>query len=87
MTKEEEERERLNKQRTVRLTTCFNSYDARILKDALASEGIDCVLGNENMSNFLGGFIAAFSGVDVFVFENDLDSAMEVYKRLYGEDA
>lgn len=82
----DEERASLCKKHTIRLTTCLNNYDAYMLKDALANEGIECGFGNENMSNIFGGIISAFSGVDVFVFEDDLEKAQNVYVKLYGEN-
>ena len=76
----------LDSKRTLRLCTCNNSYDANMLKQALLSEGIECLTGNENMSNLFGGLISAFSGVDVFVFADELTKAKEIYSRLYGEN-
>ena len=67
--------------RTVRLTTCNNSYEAHILQGALQAEGIASVLHNENMTNLFGGLISGFSGVDVFVYEDELDRAREVMEQ------
>ena len=64
--------------RTVRLTTCNNSYEAHVLQGALLAEGIPSVLHNENMTNLFGGLISGFSGVDVLVYEDDLQRAREV---------
>lgn len=65
------------KNRTVRLTTCVNSYEAHVLKGALQAEGIACALHNENMCNLYGGAVPAFD-VDVFVFEDELERAKEI---------
>jgi hypothetical protein len=62
----------------VRLTTCNNSYEAHILQGALQAEGITSVLHNENMSNLYFNVISGFSGVDVLVYEDDLQRAREV---------
>ncbi|MDO4824274.1 MAG: DUF2007 domain-containing protein [Bacteroidales bacterium] len=67
--------------KTVRLCTCNSNYEAELLKDALEKEGIECILGNQNMSALFGPMIAAFSGVDVFVFEDDGERAVEIYKK------
>ena len=69
--------------RTVRLTTCNNSYEAHILQGALLAEGISSALHNENMTNLFGGLISGFSGVDIFVYEDELDRAREVMKAAH----
>ena len=66
--------------RTIRLTTCNTSYHAHLLQNALEAEGIPSVLHNENMTN-LFGLISAFSGVDVLVYEDDLERAKAVLEN------
>lgn len=63
---------------TVRLTTCNTSFEAHVLKTALEAEGIPSALHNENMTNLYGGLISAFTGVDVFVYEKDLERAKKI---------
>jgi len=67
--------------RTVRLTTCNTSFEAHVLKNALETEGIAAALHNENMTNLYGGLISAFTGVDIFVFEDDLEHAQQVLEQ------
>lgn len=64
--------------KTVRLTTCNNSFEAHVLHEKLKAEGIDSVMHNENMSDVFGGLISAFSGVDIFVWEDELEKAREI---------
>jgi len=71
--------------KTVRLATCGNSFDANILKLELENNGIDCMLGNENMSNIYGGLLPIL-GVDVYVFEKDSEKAAEIYRKLFIEE-
>lgn len=73
-----------NKQNTRRLTTCNSSFEARVLEGALNNEGIDCIVGNENMTNFFG-MVSLFSGVDIFVLESDYERALEILNRARSE--
>lgn len=66
-----------NNQNTRRLTTCNSSFEARVLEGALNSAGIGCIVGNENMTNFFG-MVSLFSGVDIFVLEEDYDKALAI---------
>ncbi len=67
--------------KTVRLCTCNSNCEAELLKEALAEEGIGCILGNQNMSALFGPMISALAGVDVFVFEDDGERAVEIYRK------
>ncbi len=49
-----------------------------MLKTALEAEGIPSALHNENMTNLYGGLISAFTGVDIFVYEKDLERAKKI---------
>ena len=71
--------------RTVRLTTCNNSYEAHILQGTLQAEGIASALHNENMTNLFGGLISGFSGVDIFVFEDELERARALVAQAEAE--
>ena len=64
--------------RTVRLITCNTSFEAHVLKNALEAEGISSALHNENVTNLYGGMISAFSGVDIFVYDKDLERAKQI---------
>ncbi len=67
--------------RTVRLTTCNTSFEAHLLKTALEAKGIPSALHNENMTNLYGGLISAFTGVDIFVYEGDLERAKQIINQ------
>ncbi|HJD76861.1 DNA-directed RNA polymerase subunit RPC12/RpoP [Bacteroides reticulotermitis] len=67
--------------KTIRLITCSNAAQAHILQGALANEGIDSVLHNENFSSLLVGFVDYISGVDILVDEEDYAEAIRVLKR------
>lgn len=72
---------KINNMRTVRLMTCNDSFQARLIKGALENEGISAVLHNENISNVLRGHINNISGVDIFVYEDDYESAMAILEE------
>ena len=40
-------------------------------------------LHNENMTNLFGGLISGFSGVDIFVFEDELERAREIMEAAH----
>lgn len=61
--------------KTVRLTTCDTAEQAHILKGALESEGIPCLLHNEHTAGVLRGFTPTLAGVDLFVPETELENA------------
>lgn len=64
-------------EKLVILTTCENAMHAHILKGALENVGIPSMLQNElSASVALQGFIGM--GVQVFVFEKDLERAKEI---------
>ena len=67
--------------RTVRLITCNTSFGAHVLKNALEAEGIPSALHNENVTNLYGGMISAFSGVDIFVYDKDLERAKQIINK------
>ena len=71
--------------RTAKLTTCNNSVEAHLLQHLLEQEGIDSALHNENMTNLFGGLLTAFTGVDVFVFEDQMEAAQEVLKQFQSQ--
>lgn len=61
--------------KTVKLTTCENSFQANVIKGRLESEGIQCMLKNENFNFLYGGLNNSSVGVDVVVLEEDLERA------------
>ena len=64
--------------RTVRLITCNDSFQARIIKGTLENEGIAVALHNENTSNVLRGMPVSITGVDILVYEDDYEKAMSI---------
>lgn len=62
--------------KTVRLTTCDNTFEAQLVKNNLENAGIPVMLGNEIMSTY-----PPMSGVDLFVYESDYERALEIINR------
>jgi len=69
-----------------KLKTCTSDFEAQLLKGALLSEGIVCMLSNENVTNIYGGINFAFGGVDIMVCDADLDAANEIVSRAEFQD-
>ena len=57
---------------------CNDAVQAHIIQGALESEGIPSVLHNENTASVLAGFASTLAGVDIFVFESDLQRARDL---------
>ena len=51
--------------RTVRVFTCYDSFQAQIIQGALENEGITSVLHNIHTSDVLRGFEASFTEIDI----------------------
>lgn len=58
------------------LKECNNNFDAELIKGALASEGIPCIIQGENINRLYGG-ISAFP-IKVLVNEEDKEAAMAI---------
>lgn len=71
----------------VELTTCWNSFEAEILKGALESAGIPCMLKGSYFSNAeIGNGIAnSACAIPILVREEDLEAAKQVIAE--AEDA
>lgn len=67
--------------KTVKLITCNDAMEAHILQGALANEGIESVLHNENFSTLYRGMMSHISGVDILVVEDEYDKAVQVLKQ------
>ena len=67
--------------KTLKLITCDDAFQAHIIQGALANEGIDSLLHNENMSTLLRGFVHDISGVDVLVADCDYEAAMQLLRQ------
>ncbi|MCQ2212469.1 MAG: DUF2007 domain-containing protein [Bacteroidaceae bacterium] len=61
------------------LKTCNSSFEAEIIKGALAAEGIPCILQGNNMSILEAGFsMRPGFAVNVLVDEKDMDEALQI---------
>ena len=67
--------------KTVKLITCNDAIQAHILQGALANEGIESILHNENFSSVMKGYVNSISGVDILVAEEDHGAAIQVLRR------
>lgn len=67
--------------KTIRLTTCDDSFQAHLIQGALENEGIPSLLHNDNTSNILRGLTPVISGVDILVYADDYDKAMDILRR------
>lgn len=68
-----------DKRKLVKLVTLGDPINAHMLVDTLATEGIPALIHNENMSTLFSGL--SVMGVDVFVYEDDLETAKAVLSR------
>jgi len=66
--------------KTVRLTTCSNTFEANVLKGALEAAGINCIIQGENFANVYGNIITALAP-DILVNEEDLDTARTIIQE------
>ena len=65
--------------KTVILTSCNNSVEAKLIQGNLANEGIESMIFNENYTSLypnMGG--AMGSGIQIFVNEEDAERALKV---------
>ena len=64
----------------VELTTCWNAFEAEILKGALETAGIPCIVQSSYFSNVeIGNGIAnSACAIPVLVREEDLEAAKQV---------
>lgn len=64
----------------VELTTCWNAFEAEILKGALESAGIPCILQSSYFSNVeIGNGIAnSACAIPILVREEDQEAAKQV---------
>lgn len=67
--------------KTVRLITCDDAAQAHIVQGALENENIASLLHNENMSTVMRGYISDITGVDILVYEEDYDRAVDLLER------
>lgn len=65
----------------VKLTECYNSFEAQLIRTHLESEGIPAMVTGENMSDLYCGAVAAFNP-RVLVNEEDLERAQKVLETV-----
>lgn len=61
----------------VKLKTCANGFEAQVIRTRLESEGIPCVVADENMDSIYANAVGAFSP-RVLVREEDLERARAI---------
>jgi hypothetical protein len=67
--------------KTVILTSCNNSFEAKIIQGNLANEGIESMISNENYTSLYPNMNGSMgSGIQVFVDEADVEKSMHVIK-------
>lgn len=66
------------------LKECNSNFDAELIKGALASEGIPCIIQGENINRLYGG-ISAFP-IKILVNEEDKEAAMAIIAENGSED-
>ena len=65
--------------KTVILTSCNNSFEAKIIQGNLANEGIESMISNENYTSLYPNMNGSMgSGIQVFVDEADVEKSMHV---------
>jgi NADP-dependent alcohol dehydrogenase len=69
--------------KTVILTSFANSVQAHMLQDILKNEGIDSMLQNELTNQVMSPL--ANLGIQVLVFEDDLERAKVILKEAFPE--
>lgn len=69
--------------KTVFLVTLENRFQANILQDALKNDGIESFLTNDVLSSVFGN-LSGFQ-IELFVFEEDYEKAMEILKEGFPE--
>lgn len=66
---------------TVKLITCNDAYQAHLIQGALENEGIASVLHNELTSTVMAGYGKEVSGVDILVYQEDIEKALALLER------
>lgn len=61
----------------VKIKTCANSFEAQIIKTKLESEGIPCMIADENISALYADAVFAFNP-RILVREEDEKRALEI---------
>ena len=69
----------------VKIVSCKDAFEAEVVKGLLASNGIECILQNESMSQLYGSILAM--SINVLVREEDAEKAKEVLDSRPEENA
>lgn len=65
--------------KTVIITSCNNSVEAKLVQGNLANEGIESMISNENYTSLYPNMNGAMgSGIQILVDENDTERALKV---------
>ena len=73
--------------RFISVCTVDDSYQAKFIKDKLSSEGIECILTNENftaMMPLMNGMLGA--GIQVLVDKDDFERASQILEKRNSRD-
>lgn len=66
----------------IRLTTCYNIFEANMLKDLLANENIECFLTNENFTSLMPGLNGMLgTGIQIMIDEINYDKAINLIEN------
>ena len=69
--------------KTVTLTTCKDNVQAHMLQDILKNEGIESIVHSELTNQVLSPLYNI--GVEVLIFEDDLERAQAILKEAFPE--
>lgn len=61
----------------VKIKTCANSFEAQLIKTRLESEGIPCIIADENIGALYGNAVSAFNP-RILVRDEDEKRALEI---------
>jgi len=75
----------MREDRTVRVTTFQNEFEAEVAREALATHDIDCIITRDNGGGMFP-FIAFGRGISLIVMESDLEHAKKNLEKKEPED-
>ncbi len=66
----------------IRLTTCYNIFEANMLKELLANDNIECFLTNENFTSLMPGLNGILgTGIQIMIDEKNYDKAINLIQN------
>jgi hypothetical protein len=70
----------------IRLKSCSNAFEAKMLKDILDNEGIECFLTNENFTSVFPVFNGMYgTGIQLMIKEEDYEKASKLIEQIEGQ--